>query len=143
MQSYLNDPGLKEKSLDKAQQAQTLVREILELSGFTVAEVKNVSANGIDIVAIKSGEQFCIEVKTTFYTSRSWRVKKIHTKADYVFVLLPSGHLYIQDAISWRKAASIGGDRGITHIVRLYEALGTGFYETYADKLIELLGAAI
>lgn len=108
---------------EKAQQGQTAVREWLEQHGFVVAEVKNVSANGIDILAIKNGKGISVEVKTVIEGSRGSRVKKPHPKSDFVAVVMPSGFIYVETTTDWMKNTAKDGTRSITRLVEFYSLL--------------------
>ena len=123
LQSYKGDENLKKQSLRKAAQSQKIVLDFLIKNGFTVSEVSNPSANGIDIVAIKNGKNLLVEVKSVIRSSRSWNVKKIHPKCDYVAIVMPSGHLHFESAFDWRKLTDKNGARSISRLVNFYNVL--------------------
>lgn len=111
------------KAHQKAQDGQTLVRQWLEANSFVVAEVKNVSANGVDILAIKNGVGFTVEVKTVIGGERGSRVKKPHPKSDFIAVVMPSGHIYVETTADWMKLTAKDGTRSMTKVVDFYRLL--------------------
>lgn len=110
-------------SQQKAELSQRIVADFLRENRFVLSEVNNPSANGIDIVAIKNNKHFLIEVKSVFETARSWRVKKIHPKSDYVAVVMPNGKIHFESATDWLKLTDSTGSRSITSLVHFYQLL--------------------
>lgn len=106
--------------IDKANKSQRIVIEKLLANGFTIAEVKSPTANGIDIVAIKDNEHLEIEVKTVSKTDRAWRVTKPNIHSTYIAVVMPNGLIHWEYASDWMKNCSKDGSRRVTNLVRLY-----------------------
>lgn len=121
--------------LQKAKDAQGVVRKYLVMNGFEVAEVSNVSANGIDILAIKNGKGYAVEVKSVIRGDRGSRVKKPHPKSDLVAVVLPNGFIHIELTSDWNRLCQKDGSRSLTRLVDFHELVT-------ANKLIQLLTEA-
>jgi hypothetical protein len=105
------------------QNSQDVVVSYLISKGFTVAEVNHVTSNGLDVVAIKNGVSFRIEVKTLYYSSRSWRAKKPHPHAQYVAVVFPNQSIRFETVDDWNKTADNSGVKMFTSLMKLYEQL--------------------
>jgi len=110
-------------SHEKAQSGQTRVRSWLEENGFVVAEVKGVTANGIDILAIKNGTGISVEVKTVIRSRGVNRVTKPHPKSDYVAVVMPSGYIHVEPTADWLRSCQKDGSRSIGKLVNFCELL--------------------
>jgi hypothetical protein len=113
--------------------SEKLVREFLEKRGFSVAGHGPEQANGIDIVAIKGGHYFLIEVKRAFKQSRAMRVKNVGTsgsKCNYVAIVTPKNNVILQPMSEHKKLSSQCGSRAVTELVRIHDMLlegeGTG-----------------
>lgn len=107
----------------KAQQSQSIVRKLLEESGFTVAEVGSVTTNGVDLVAIKNGRHYSIEVKSACKTKRAWIIKKVTAPCDFVAIVMPTQDVHFDRIADHEKLTSKNGNRMITQLVHLYQLL--------------------
>lgn len=103
----------KQSEKENGQESENRVAKFLVDKGFSVSQVDKTNSNGIDIVAIKNGEHFLIEVKSPIYTSRSWRIKKSHNKADYVAWIMPNNEIYF--------AKRNDKDLHITSLIKIYK----------------------
>lgn len=124
MKSFHGDTKLKadlveemKTRMDKANRAQRIVCDFLEKHGFTLAEVRSPSANGVDIVAIKNRRHFSIEVKNVIRTCRSWRVNKPNLKSDMIAVVFPNNVIHFECISDWLKLCDKNNARRITRLV--------------------------
>lgn len=109
--------------MNKAIYSQNLVCDYLKSKGFVISEVNKPTSNGLDVVAIKNGKSLLIEVKSAIYSSRCWKIKKVHPKADYVAIVLPSDEIYFESADMWSRLSDSIGNQTVTQIVNLYNLL--------------------
>lgn len=105
--------------LYKAQYGQTCVKKWLSSNGFTVAEVSNITANGVDIVAIKNGRGISVDVKT----SSNARINRPHPKSDFVAVVMPSGSIHIEQTTEWMRLVQKDGSRSMKKLFDFYELI--------------------
>jgi hypothetical protein len=108
---------------EKADYSQRLVVSFLQDKGFTIAEVNKPSSNGLDIVAVKDNEYLLIEVKSVIHSTRSWIVKKIHPKSEYVAVVMPNDQIHLECSSDWIKHTDKNGSRSIGGLVKLYKLI--------------------
>lgn len=89
------------------------IRKILKDCGFTVNEKHN-SSNGIDIVALKEGHYFLIEVKPIIVEENSYRVRlDDNCICDFILSLTSNNNL-----IHWETKKSSN-----SKIIRFFEML--------------------
>jgi Holliday junction resolvase len=95
------------------QSTEEIIRNLLRSKFFTVND-KDPSSNGVDIVAIKDGHYFLIEVKCILQESNSFRVRLDHDSiCDFTLSLTESGYL-----IPWMTKNS-----SISKMVRFFTLL--------------------
>lgn len=93
-----------------------IVREKLITMGFLVSKQRADCANGIDLIAMKDGIPFLIEVKKAYFNSRSWKVPKIQKSGlscDIIAIVLEEQVIFesMEDHL---KLCDKGGFRSIT-----------------------------
>jgi hypothetical protein len=96
--------------------SEEIVRKFLIKKGFTVSDTLNVGENGIDLIAIKDGQSFLIEVKTAVFKSRSWLVKGLNKSgnlSDYIAIVFDNEVIFdtIEDH---KRLCTKAGDRYLT-----------------------------
>ena len=105
----------------KAQKSVSLVRKYFKRLGYTATSKSNVKSNGYDLVIIKGSKSFAVEIKTAFYSCRSWQVgKTFNTKNDFIAIVMPNNIIHIEDWESHREKCNKNGKRTLTKIVNLY-----------------------
>jgi hypothetical protein len=100
----------------KQNKSEKIVQKFLIKQGFTVSDPLNIGENGIDLVAVKNGESFLIEVKTAVYKSRSWLVKSLNKSgrlSDYIAIVFDNEVIFdtIEDH---KRLCTKAGDRYLT-----------------------------
>lgn len=111
------------EDMNKAIYSQNLVCELLKAKGFIISEVNKPTSNGIDVVAIKNSKHLLIEVKTAIYSSRSWKIKKVHPKADYVAIVFPNDFIYFESVEMWNQLSDSSGNQTLTAMVNFFNLL--------------------
>lgn len=97
------------------------VRKYFKNLGYHVTDKSKPTANGHDLVIIKGSKSFTVEVKTCFYSARSWKVgKTFGLKNDFIAIVMPSGQVYIEEWDSHKEKCSKNGTRALTKITNLY-----------------------
>jgi Holliday junction resolvase-like predicted endonuclease len=106
----------------KRNKAENKVREILLNQGFDLSEQKDERHSGVDIVAMKYGKVFLIEVKKANYHNRAWQVDSVSRKqrevCDTIAIVTPKGTI-IQPMKEHLKLCSKNGMRYITEMVNI------------------------
>ena len=71
------------------------LHRILKKNGFETNYKKEINANGVDVVAIKNGEVFNIEVKRIVLnkTTKAFKFTDTKFKGDVVFAITPKNKL--------------------------------------------------
>jgi hypothetical protein len=105
----------------KAEKSVIVCKEFLEDHGYIVSNVKRAASNGHDLVAIKGSDAITIEVKTAFYSARSWKISKATTNSDLVAVVFPSGDIHFDSMFHHGKQCSKSGYRCVTQIAKIYQ----------------------
>lgn len=100
------------------------VCDFLQSKGFTVSAHSSEAANGYDVVAIKNGEYFTIEVKTACKSNRCYRVGRVSkaaSKCTHIAIVTPKGNIIIQTMSDHLRLCSRDGTRRITLLVKIYD----------------------
>ena len=101
--------------------AEDYVRNFLKNKRFTVNEKKE-DAKGIDIVAIKNGQVFLIEVKKVIKDNyNTWKIKSQHPqKIDFILAVFDNGYILPIGCNGFSKSSL-----SLTKIARFIELLLT------------------
>lgn len=106
----------------KYNKAETKVRQILYNRGFALDDQKDERHSGVDIVAMKNGKVFLIEVKKANYHNRAWQVDAVSKKqrevCDTIAIVTPKG-IFIQPMKEHLKLCTKNGMRYVTEMVNL------------------------
>ena len=95
-----------------------VVREKLLALGFVVSNQKSDCANGVDLIAMKDGKPFLIEVKKAYYNSRAWKIPKVQKSglvSDIIAVVI-NDYVIFESMKDHLKLCDKGGFRSITKI---------------------------
>jgi hypothetical protein len=105
----------------KALNSVKLATKYFKKLGYKATEKSSVTSNGYDIVILKKDKSFTIEVKSAFYSSRSWLIGKTFDKEnDFIAIVMPNNEIHIEDWNSHKAKCKRNGRRCITKIVNLY-----------------------
>lgn len=122
MKAFNND--LRPSPIQKAIASQLSVKNFLEARGFQVLNLRHPNANGIDLTAVKDGEQFTFEIKSLIYDGTSWRVNRCSNKqAKFIAVVMPSGGVHLELLSDHLRLCAVDGSRRFTGLIDLYIAL--------------------
>jgi hypothetical protein len=109
--------------------AEKLVYEDLVARGFFVSlPRKSASINGVDLIAMKNGEAFRIEVKKVVVGKKCKTVKPVMRSGrscDWIALVLPKDIVY-QPMEDHLRCCGKTGTRGITALAKLREMLIAG-----------------
>lgn len=87
--------NLNEMTLGQAK-SEVDIHSILKNKGFVTNYNKKLNENGVDIVAIKEGEAYLIEVKKVFLnkTTDAFKLSDNEINGDILIAILPNGNIF-------------------------------------------------
>lgn len=102
------------------------VKSFLESKGFVVTKPRADSSNGVDLMAIKSGVGFTIEVKKVAVGNKCTRTDKVDKSGlscDLIAMVTPKNNVILQPMREHLALCSPKGTRGITDLVKIVDLL--------------------
>jgi HJR/Mrr/RecB family endonuclease len=103
--------------------SESLVRKRLKSKGFQLSTQRDEKTSGVDIIAMKDGKAFLIEVKKAKLHNRAWQVDPVSKKqsvvCDTVAIVLPCKTVVFEPMSQHLKLCSKNGVRYITELVNL------------------------
>jgi HJR/Mrr/RecB family endonuclease len=110
----------------KRNKAETEVRDMLKHLGFLLSTQKDERHSGVDVIAMKDGKVFLIEVKKANLHSRAWQVDKVSKKqqviCDTIAIVTPYG-IELTPMKDHIKLCAKNGMRYVTEIVALHKGM--------------------
>jgi Holliday junction resolvase-like predicted endonuclease len=102
---------------------ESIVRKILVSRGFILSTQADEKTNGVDIVAMKDGKAFLIEVKKAKLHNRAWQIDPVSRKqsllCNTIAIVLPCKTVVFEPMSQHLKLCSKNGVRYITELVNL------------------------
>jgi HJR/Mrr/RecB family endonuclease len=126
MKAFHNDKKIKQKYIArvdahiKADKSVQLVRNYFKKRGYHVTTKSSVTNNGHDLNIIKGVKSFSVEVKTAFFSARSWKVGKTFDKKHDFIAIVFGKDIYFELWDEHKKKCSKNGTRCLTKIASLY-----------------------
>jgi len=103
--------------------SEKIVSDYLKKMGAVVSKVKETS-NGIDIVAIKDGNYFLVEVKTAVKSTRSYYCNKLDKsgeKSTHIAIVTPKKRIIFDSIEDHIKLCNKKGIRFVTKTVSIVD----------------------
>lgn len=102
-----------------------IARNFFKRLGFQTSTSRNPSANGTDLHIRKNNKYFSVEVKSAFYSSRSWRVNKtLRVHDDYIAIVFPNGEIHIESMKDHLMKCNSVGNRAVSNLAAIYNSNG-------------------
>lgn len=108
------------KEHKKAEDSVELVRKYFKELGFDVTTKSKPTSNGHDLVVLKNDKSFRVEVKTAFYSARSWKVGKTHELEHDFIAIVFNNKIHFEDWKEHKNKCSKNGQRTLTKLAGIY-----------------------